>query len=172
MELLSDDPAFDRVNNPFVENLKRLGVDALLTRVDDAQFTIRDRSHDFDMVTASLVQSFIPSSDLKQVFGSETADVSTFNKMGLKSEAIDKLITVVLSAKSKPEMIIATKALDRVLRAEKFWVPQWYKNVHTVAYYDMYEHPETLPPFDLGYLDFWWFNPQKAEALIASGALK
>lgn len=171
-EFLSDDPLFDRIVNPYVENLKRLGVDALLTRVDDAQYTNRDRSHDFDMINASLTQSYIPGPDMKQEFGSETADVSTFNKMGLKSPAVDKLIDLALAAQSKVDLAVVTKALDRVLRAEKFWVPQWYKNKHTVAYYDMFEHPEVIPPFDLGYLDFWWYNAQKAEALVAAGALK
>ena len=171
-EFISDDPLFDRIINPFVENLKRLGVDALLTRVDDAQYTNRDRSHDFDVINASLTQSYIPGADMKQEFGSETADVSTFNKMGLKSPAVDRLIDLALAAQSKADLAVVTKALDRVLRAEKFWVPQWYKNKHTVAYYDMFEHPETIPPFDLGYLDFWWYNAQKGEALVASGALK
>ena len=171
-EFLSDDPLFDRIVNPYVENLKRLGVDALLTRVDDAQYTNRDRSHDFDMINASLTQSYIPGPDMKQEFGSETADVSTFNKMGLKSPAVDKLIDLALAAQSKADLAVVTRALDRVLRAEKFWVPQWYKNKHTVAYYDMFDHPEVIPPFDLGYLDFWWYNAQKAEALVAAGALK
>ena len=66
---------------------------------------------------------------------------------------------------------MVTQALDRVLRAEKFWVPQWYKNKHTVAYYNMFEHPEVIPPYDLGYLDFWWYNADKGAALAASGAL-
>ena len=172
VEFLSDDPNFDRVNNPYVENLKRLGVDALLTRVDNAQYTARERSHDFDVITDQLRQSYIPGADLKQMFGAETADVSTFNSMGLKSPGVDKLIGVVLAAKTKAEMIVATKALDRVLRAEKFWVPQWYKDVHTVAYYNLFEHPEKLPPFSLGNTDFWWVNAEKAAALQASGALK
>ena len=64
------------------------------------------------------------------------------------------------------------RALDRVLRAERIWVPQWYKSAHTVAYYDMYDHPETLPPYALGELDFWWHNPEKEAALRAAGALK
>jgi microcin C transport system substrate-binding protein len=67
---------------------------------------------------------------------------------------------------------VATKALDRVLRAERIWVPEWNKNTHTVAYYDMFEHPEALPPYALGELDFWWYNPEKAAALKASGALR
>jgi microcin C transport system substrate-binding protein len=51
-------------------------------------------------------------------------------------------------------------------------VPQWYKATHTLAYYDIFEHPENLPPYALGELDFWWYNADKADALRASGALK
>ena len=51
-------------------------------------------------------------------------------------------------------------------------MPQWFKNVHTVAYYDQYEHPETLPPYDLGELSIWWADPDKAAALKAAGVLK
>jgi microcin C transport system substrate-binding protein len=43
--------------------------------------------------------------------------------------------------------------------------------VHTVAYYDQYEHPDPLPSFALGELDFWWFNAEKAAKLDAAGAL-
>ncbi|NHX27746.1 ABC transporter substrate-binding protein, partial [Escherichia coli] len=76
----------------------------------------------------------------------------------------------VMAAESEEQMKTAVRALDRVLRAEMFWVPQWYKATHTVAYYDMYEHPDPLPPYDLGHLDFWWYNAEKAEKLKANGA--
>jgi microcin C transport system substrate-binding protein len=69
-------------------------------------------------------------------------------------------------------MKVATRALDRVLRAERFWVPHWYKSTNMVAYYDMYEHPVKLPPYELGELDFWWYNAEKGEALKAAGVLK
>jgi microcin C transport system substrate-binding protein len=77
-----------------------------------------------------------------------------------------------MAAKTKDTLTVATKALDRVLRAEDFWVPQWYKNVNTVAYYDIYDHPANLPPYALGELDFWWFDAAKAEKLKAAGVLK
>ena len=70
------------------------------------------------------------------------------------------------------EMETAVRALARVLRAHRFWVPQWFKDTHTVAYYDQYEHPANLPPFALGELDFWWFNAAKHEALLEAGALR
>jgi len=91
--------------------------------------------------------------------------------MGLKNQAVDRLIDVVLAAETEPELQAAIGALDRVLRRQTFWVPQWFKDVHTVAYYDMYEHPDPLPPYSLGYLDFWWWNAEKAAQLEADGAL-
>ncbi len=174
IEILNDNPAFDRVINPFVENLRALGVDALNAKVDDAQYTLRTRppSYDFDMITSAARSSYYSGTDLQQFYGSETADVSSFNNMGLKSPAVDRVIEVVLNADTKDKLTVATHALDRVLRAERFWVPQWYKNRHTVAYFDMFEYPENMPPYALGELDFWWYNADKAAALKAAGALR
>lgn len=172
VEFLNDSQTFDRVINPYVANLRALGVDARMTRVDNAQMTTRERSHDFDVITDSLRMSLIPGSGLKQYFGSETADISTFNKMGLQDPAVDQLIDTVLAADSQEALTTATRALDRVLRAHRFWVPQWFKDVHTVAYYDMYEHPDPLPPYALGHVDFWWYNADKADALRAAGAIR
>ena len=149
-----------------------MGVDAVYTRIDDAQFTERRRAFDYDMIVHSMPMSLEPSTSLKQYFGSETADVSDRNAMGLKSTGVDALIEHVITAENPETMKVAVQALDRALRAYKFWVPQWFNNTHRVAYWDMYEHPETLPPYDLGQLDFWWYNAEKAEALKASGALR
>jgi microcin C transport system substrate-binding protein len=174
VEFLNDSPAFDRVILPYVENLKALGIDAMMTKVDDAQYTDRTRppSYDFDIISSRARSGYFSGSELKQFYGSQTADVSAFNVMGLKSAAVDRLIDDVMAATSKQALTDATMALDRVLRAERFWVPQWYKNKHTVAYYDQYEHPQTLPPYALGELDFWWFNPEKAAKLKSQGALR
>jgi len=169
IEFLNDSQSFDRVINPYVENLRAIGVDAVHSRVDDAQMTSRERSHDFDIITDQLGQDYIPGSGLQQYFGSASID-DAFNSMGLQSPAVDALIGNIEAADTRAEMTVAVRALDRVLRAYRFWVPQWFKDVHTVAYFDMYEHPETLPPYSLGELDFWWANADKAEKLKAAGA--
>ena len=170
IEILNDSQAFTRIIEPFIENLKSLGVNAVHTKIDNAQMTERERSFDFDIVTGNFPMSFTPGSGLKQYFGSETADVSIFNKAGIKSEVIDELIEVVMAAKTREELNVAVKALDRVLRSYYFWIPQWFKDVHTVAYYDYYEHPENLPPYDMGLLDFWWINNEKYNELKNEGA--
>ena len=172
VEIMEGSPTLDRVHLPYIDNLKKLGVDAVYTRIDPAQFTERRRAFDYDMIVHRMPMSLEPSTSLKQYFGSETADVSDRNAMGLKSTGVDALIEYVTNAETLEEMNVAVQALDRALRAYKFWVPQWFNDTHRVAYWDMYEHPETLPPYDLGQLDFWWYNAEKAEALKTSGALR
>ncbi|MBS0564049.1 MAG: ABC transporter substrate-binding protein, partial [Proteobacteria bacterium] len=172
VEFLSDDPGFDRVINPFVENLVRLGVDAKMSRIDDAQYTRRTRPpFDFDIITDQLPTGEEPGSGLRQYFGSEGVN-DAFNSMGLSDPAVDQLITLVLQAKSRDELSVSVKALDRVLRALRFRVPEWYNDKYRVAYYAMYEHPAALPPYALGEMDFWWYNADKAKALTAAGAFK
>jgi microcin C transport system substrate-binding protein len=51
-------------------------------------------------------------------------------------------------------------------------VPRYYKKDNWVAYYNMYEYPEPLPPYALGELSIWWYNAEKADALKAKGVLK
>lgn len=171
VQVLNDSQTFDRVINPWVENLRALGVDARNERVDDAQLEDRKRNHDFDVITAHLGQDPIPGSGLQQYFGSgSTGDV--FNVMGLANPAVDALIAQVESATTQDELNTRVHALDRVLRALHFWVPQWFKGKHTVAYWDLFGHPETLPPYALGELDFWWYDADKADTLRKAGAIR
>ena len=170
VEFLEDDPSFDRVVNPFIENLRAIGIDATLSRVDSSQYTDRSRKFDFDIITDQLTTGYEAGGGLRQTFGSEGFG-DAFNSMGLQNPAVDSLIETAIRAETRPEMIVATHALDRELRALRFWIPQWYSNKYLVAYYDVFGHPETLPPYALGEMDFWWYDAEKAEKLKAAGAL-
>ncbi len=161
---------FERIINPYVENLRQLGVDAILTRVDSAQYVERTRNHDFDIITSGFGFDLEPGLGLRQYLASEHID-GVFNDAGLANPGVDRLIDAVLAADTAEELAVAVRALDRVLRSLKFFVGQWYRDFHTVAYYTMLEYPEPLPPFDLGVLDFWWFDDAAAERLVAEGAL-
>jgi microcin C transport system substrate-binding protein len=165
-------PQFDRIVNPLIENLQRLGVNARLDRVDTSQFVERSRAGDFDIMNGSLGQGYEPGRQLSQFFGSEAADDSSRNPMRLKSPAVDRLIEVIVSAETLEDLTTSTQALDRVLRAEGFWIPQWQKDVHTVAYYNSLQHPENLPPLALGEIDFWWYDADRAAELEAAGAFQ
>mgnify|MGYP001044073264 FL=1 len=162
LEILNYSPAFDRIINPFVENLKLLGIDAKHTRIDSTQYTERVRSFDWEIITSTYGNSMTPGLDLVQRFSSETADVPSRNLVGLKNKGIDELVQLATKAKSRKELNNIVRGLDRSLRAMHLWIPQWYKNVHTVAYRNQYSYPRVLPPFDLGAFDFWWYDEVKA----------
>ena len=169
---LTFDPLFDRIINPVIENMVTLGVKARLERVDNSQYVERRRSGDFDIVTHSFTMGFEPGTGLEQWFASKTADDSSRNVMRLRGEAVDQLIPAVVQAANLDELTTAVHAFDRVLLSLRFTIPQWFKDKYTIAYYDMYDHPETIPPYALGEMSFWWYDADKHKALIDAGALR
>ncbi|WP_394199013.1 extracellular solute-binding protein [Litoreibacter albidus] len=171
IEFLSGSVAYDRLIQPYIENLKRVGIQAKYTRVDPAQYTNRERGFDWDMIYDGYANYIQEDNGISQRFGSEDAEYSLFNPSGYSSPAVDALIKVMLDAKTLEEMQAAVRAADRILRAARIMIPAWYNDTFWVAYYDMFEHPEKLPPLALGHLDFWWYNADKAAALKAKGAL-
>ena len=171
VEFLNASPLFDRIINPYVENLRAIGVDARLTRVDGAQMNQRQRDADFDMLTDHFPMGYEPGTALRQYFGSIGADESLFNVAGLADPVVDELLESVIRAETREEMETATRALDRVLRAYRIRVPQWFNQNVLAAYYNHYRYPEELPPYGIGFLDFWWVDPAAEQALRDQGVL-
>lgn len=173
VEFLNDSPSFERIALPFIENLKRLGIEASLRNVDPAQEAERRENFDFDIITARFVLSLTPGDELRRIFGSEAAAVKGSNNLtGLANPAIDALIEHVIAARSREELTVAVHALDRALRALHIWVPNWYKGSHTIAYFDLFGRPGQLPPYSMGEIDLWWWDAAKAERLRAAGAIR
>ena len=166
IEILMFEPTFERVNAPYVKNLKLLGIDASMRIVDPAQFERRMKSFDFDMTTQRYVMSLTPGVELHSYFGSQAAEMDgSLNLSGIADPAVDKLIERIIAANSREELITAARALDRVLRAGHYWVPHWYKASHHIAYWDRFSRPATEPKYDRGVLDTWWYGEAKAEQL-------
>ncbi|WP_232237059.1 extracellular solute-binding protein [Thiosulfatihalobacter marinus] len=156
----------------FVQNLQRMGIDAVQEKVDPAQYTLRERERDYDLVFDSYVAFLDTGTGLFQRYGSAEAAFSLFNPAGLASPLVDKIIEVSLQTETREDRDVALMALDRVLRWERFMIPVWYNDSSWVAYYDQYEYPDPLPRYSVGTLDFWWFNAEKAARLKAEGALR
>ncbi|MES0827583.1 extracellular solute-binding protein [Ruegeria sp. SCP11] len=172
IEFLSDQPTLDRIIQPFVDNLRAMGINANYNRVDNAQFTLRRRDRDFDMIVGGYPTSLQPSTGLYQQFGTEAASYSVFNPSGAHGPDIEPLIDNIVAATESEELFANVRALDRVLRAKRIMVPTWYLGKYWVAYWDMYEYPENLPPYALGVEDLWWINAEKEAELKSSGALR
>jgi microcin C transport system substrate-binding protein len=156
----------------FMSNLEAFGVEAVLEKVDSSQYTLRERDRDYDLVFDQYAAFLGTGTGLSQRYGSEAAAYSLFNPAGLASPMVDAIIEASLMAETREEEQAAMTALDRALRHEFIMIPAWYNDVHWTAYYDQYGRPETQPPYALGYLDFWWYDAEKAEALRTAGALR
>jgi ABC-type oligopeptide transport system substrate-binding subunit len=168
----SSSPTTSAVMENFVANVGTLGIDITLERVDPAQYTTRERDRDYDLVFDSYAPFLGTGTGLMQRYGSEAAAFSLFNPAGLASPLVDAIIDRSLNAANREEEEASLMALDRALRYEFIMIPVWYNPSHWVAYYDQYEHPEQIPPYSLGQLDFWWYNEDKAAELRAAGALR
>tara|TARA_R110000787_G_scaffold21338_3_gene63215 strand:- start:1112 stop:1561 length:450 start_codon:yes stop_codon:yes gene_type:complete len=149
-----------------------MGIEAVLEKVDSSQYTSRERDRDYDLVFDQYAAFLDTGTGLIQRFGSEDAAYSLFNPAGLASPMVDAIIDASLNADTAEDAAVTLRALDRALRYEFFMIPVWYNDSYWVAMYDQYEHPEKQPAFALGYLDFWWYNADKAAKLRAAGALR
>lgn len=156
----------------FVKTLENWGVKVNADKVDSAQGQQRFLDKSYDLIHTRILTFASAGTGLKQLFGADTAVVSSYNPAALRSPMVDAIIDAALETKSREEELIALTALDRALRFERIIVHGGYVPENWVAYYDMFERPEKLPPYSVGVLDFWWQNQEKYEALKASGALR
>ncbi|WP_397542527.1 extracellular solute-binding protein [Roseovarius salis] len=167
----SGSPTNRAIATNFISNLKAMGVDARLEAVDSAQYSQRERDRDYDLVFDGYPALMGTGTGLAQRFGSEAAEFSLFNPAGLASPLVDRIIEESLMTESQEEEDMTIRALDRALRHEFIVIPDGYKPDHWVAYWDMYDHPDPIPPYALGTLDFWWYDADKAAQLESEGAL-
>ncbi|MEM7619033.1 MAG: extracellular solute-binding protein [Pseudomonadota bacterium] len=166
IEFLIFSPGFERIITPFVKNLKILGIDASIRRVDSAQYQERMKAFDFDIIIQRFVGALTPGVTLRNRFTSETAHAKASNNLaGIQSKAVDALVDTIIQAKSRAELTTATRVLDRVLRAGHYWVPHWYKASHHLAYWDKFSQPKMKPKYHRGVLETWWYDEKKAQAL-------
>jgi microcin C transport system substrate-binding protein len=164
VEFLVSDPASERYVLFYKPALDRLGIGATVRTVDDAQYENRLRTWDFDVITALWGQSLSPGNEQRGFWGSQAADQpGSRNLVGIKNEAVDTLIERVIFAKSREELVAATKALDRVLLWNYYVVPQWTYGKVRAARWDRFARPEKLPEYGLSaFPTIWWWDADRA----------
>lgn len=166
IEFLDSQGALQPHTQPFQANLKRLGINATSRIVDGAQYQRRLDEFDFDIISRALGGSAIPSDSLRVVFGSEAAKTrGSRNVGGVSSPAIDAMIEAIGQADSYAKVVVAAKCLDRLLRAGRYWIPMWWNDEEWLAYWDMFDRPQTKPKYGSGAPSIWWYNAEKAKRI-------
>jgi microcin C transport system substrate-binding protein len=160
-EILLVQPEFERIVQPFAQNLSRLGVQAKVRVVDDSQYIERLKKFDFDMVVGGAGQSLSPGNEQRSFFGSKSADApNSRNLAGIKNPVVDALIEQLIAAPTRTQLVFQTRALDRVLLWNHYMIPQYHAGIYRLAYWDFFERPALAPKYDAGF-DTWWVDPQK-----------
>jgi len=166
VEFLLDEPTFQPHHATFIKNLALLGVEANIRLIDAVQYRARVEDFDFDITTERLSLSATPGDSLRPYFTSQAAATKgSYNLAGIANPAIDALVERAIAAQSRAELTMACRALDRVFRAGRYWIPQWYSGKHRLAYWDVFSHPATLPRYAVGERTIWWHDANRAAKL-------
>ncbi len=170
IEFLIDEPTFTPHHMPFIKNLGVLGIDATLRVVDPVQYRSRVDSFDFDITVTRFSFSETPGDSLRGYFSSLAAATrGSQNLAGISDPAVDALVDIIIGAQTRPELITACKALDRVIRSGRYWIPHWSKASHWIAYWDVFDRPAEKPRYFRGIPATWWHSPDKANRLEQKG---
>jgi microcin C transport system substrate-binding protein len=170
IEFLLNEPTFEPHHLALIKNLATLGIAANIRLVDPVQYRARLDDFDFDITVERLSFSATPGDSLRSYFSSQAAALNGSNNLaGIADPVVDGLIESVIAADSRPALVTACRALDRVIRAGRYWIPQWYKATHWIAYWDVFGRPPAQPRYFRGIPDTWWYDPVKAAKLEQKG---
>jgi microcin C transport system substrate-binding protein len=169
-EFLLDQPEFERIVLPFVQNLKRIGIDAAIRKIDPAQYENRMKSFDYDMTVVLFPQSLSPGNEQRDFWGSAAAgEEGSQNYLGIKSPAVDELVDLIIDTPDRPNLLTRVHALDRVLLHGYYVIPNWHISYFRVASWDKFARPKVSPPYTLA-LDTWWLDPEREQTVEAKKA--
>ena len=170
IEFLVDEQTFTPHHLPYIRNLGTLGIAASLRVVDPVQYRARVDGFDFDVTVERFSFSSTPGDSLRNYFSSRAAATrGSQNLAGIADPAVDALIDIIIGAKTRDELTTACRALDRVIRAGRYWVPHWYLPAHRIAFWDVFGRPPAQPRYFRGIPDTWWYDRDKATKLEKSG---
>jgi microcin C transport system substrate-binding protein len=166
-EMLLSDPQFERVVLPFAQNLKRLGITMNVRTVDSSQYTKRMDDFDYDMTIVGIGESLSPGNEQRDFWGSKSAEEpGSRNLLGVRDPVVDELVDLVIGAPDRPALIARTRALDRVLLAGHYVIPNWHLSDSRVAYWSKFQRPSVNAPYGLA-IDAWWIDTGKEAAVEA-----
>lgn len=164
-EILLDDPGFERITGPYIDNLKKLGVDASMRTVDPSQYEKLIEDFDFDMIIVNRAQSESPGNEQRDYWTCEASKTpGSGNYPGICDPAVDAMVDAVVNAADREALVNASRALDRALLWGQYVVPQWHISHSREAYWKVIRHPATMPNLGSDF-DAWFADSSEAEAI-------
>ncbi|CDX36852.1 putative oligopeptide transporter subunit; periplasmic-binding component of ABC superfamily transporter [Mesorhizobium plurifarium] len=156
------------ISSPWIANLRKIGVDANLRIIDQTQYINRVNNFDYDVIISQLQQSESPGNEQRDFWSSKAADTpGSRNYSGIKNPVVDALVDRIIFATDRDDLVAATHALDRILLWNYYVVPQYYRAVIWMAYWNKFGMPDKQPSYRGADIDSWWIDTAKEKALAA-----
>ena len=175
-QLLLDTPMWQRISEPYKNNLQKIGVDMEIKVIQAAEYEERLRNFKFDLIVSSYNQSRSPGNEQRSMWGSEAAKTpGSRNFAGIQNPAIDYLIDIIIKANKRLELINALQAMDRILTHQFYVVPHWYISYDRVVYWNKFSGPKINPSQTMilnNIIEWWWWDKAKAGKLQKARASK
>lgn len=166
--LLLDNAAFERLALSYAQNLKVLGIEMKIQRVDLSQYMNRLKDFDYDMIVAVIPESLFPGNEQRYFWGSNASFThGSKNYAGISDPVVDGLINQLINAKDRKDQIAITRALDRVLLWGFYVVPHFYQPYFRIAYYKKIQMPKISPKY--GFSPYLWWNRKLDKVLNNEG---
>jgi len=168
--------SLEQVLAPWIQDLKRLGIEATLRVVDTSQYANRVNDYDYDAIYIGMGTSLTPGDELKGALSSEAAgNPGSANYGGVKDPAVDALLEHISAATTTEEVSAATRALDRVLTFNYYHNLRWSMAGERYAYWTKLAMPAVMPALGLGTYGerailLWWAAPAAAADTSAPAA--
>ena len=156
IEFLIVSKSFEMIIAPFIDNLKKLGIEASMKLVEENQYILKLKNFNYDAIVVAYPPSLIPGSNLMRFWHSSQVDVKgSQNYAGLQDKIVDNLVTKITNAKNKKQLIYYCQKFDKYMLENFFTIPQWYSDSYRILYKSNIKQPKKLPKYSLGF-DSWW----------------
>lgn len=157
IEFLIRSRSFERVIAAYRKNLERIGIKVSINYVDSAEYQRLIDRFDYDIIVNVFAQSNSPGNEqISYWHSSQVNNNGSRNYSGIANEGVDNLISKIVNAATKDELILACRALDRALLSLHIVVPNWYVDSFRIVYWNKIARPKIMPKYDLAFPDIWW----------------
>jgi microcin C transport system substrate-binding protein len=156
---------YERMLTPYVDNLRRLGIETVLRKVENNIMVNRMRTYDYDMTMRKFYTYAIPyPARLRGQFTSQYAPLPNMtNYAGIENPVVDVLVEAVAQARTREQMNTAGRALDRVLLWNFYLIPDGHPVGRHLVYWDRFGHPPLGAEYMTwtGFPHLWWLDEEK-----------
>lgn len=154
-----------------LQNLARVGIETTAIAPEISNWLYRSRQGKFDGNTIRWGPNNTPGRQLRNWFGSAAAGQDYGqNWIRMRNPAIDSLISSVIAADTEEDLYAATRALDRVIMWNFYFIPLGSQPGFRLVYWDKFGEVRNDKLSRIPFIDAWWWDEEKAQRVEAGMA--